>query len=504
MIFLRAHTLPLLALAVLAIVLLVGCAVPLAPGYSIERERFEVRYLADAAPHLAIRAEYRLKNVGNSTLTSVTARLPGSTLYRMQNLQLEIDGRPVSLPLLPYETGASAAQEERMIPFDPAWDRKLKRFVAIQYGLNANPTDQAALTVDTLSFYLPSSGWFPAFEEPRNLFAHDIRRPAPTDFVLLVPDSFRVHAAGALAGTHRSSGQTEWRFRIGRRDPNPFVVAGTYQEQVVKASDTEMSFWTFQQLPPGAVTAAGTRLAATLSTYTAVFGPLSKPPLRVWIAQTQSNLNPSLAGPRPDFETTFPDGLLLDQTALASGIQSEGFLASVEEALAHLWLGERVRIQPEAELVMRNGFARYATIVAAESRGGEPARRKEILSLLDAYKHPQSPVGEKALMAKRWVGPREQSAIPPDKAPLFFIALEDEYSESVIRRGIARLVSSLRGQSVGLSDLRSALEMETGKNLGDFFRVWLNQPGIPADFQSRYLQPASSQDVQRQKMENQK
>ncbi len=476
------------AVALLALAGLAGCAVPLAPGYDIEREKIEVHYISGAPPHLAVRSEYRLKNVGNSELTSVVATLPGKLLYGMQNLRIEIDGRQVSLPPTLHEGREPSPQEEERIPFDPPWGVKQKRFVVVQYDLNAPSGGEAAAVVDTDYFYLLSSGCFPSFEEPKNLFAHDVRRPVPTDFIVRVPDAFRVHTAGTLAGTRHNSGETEWHYRIGKRDPELFAVAGMYQEQVVKAPNAEVSFWTFQPMPPEAVNAAGTRLAATLSAYTVAFGPLLKPPLKVWIVRTQSKIDASPWDSGPTLGTAFPDGLVLNEAAFDSGLQRENFLDSAEEGLAHLWVGKRVGIRPEAEFVLRTGFARYAAIAAVEARAGELARRKEILSRLDAYKHAQSEAIEKPLAAVTWNDSAEQRGIVYAKAPLFFIALEDEYGEAALRRSIAHLVSASRGESVGLSDLRAALELETGKNLVEFFRIWLDRPGIPEDFRGRYRQ----------------
>jgi aminopeptidase N len=44
----------------------------------------------------------------------------------------------------------------------------------------------------------------------------------------------------------------------------------------------------------------------------------------------------------------------------------------------------------------------------------------------------------------------------------------------------------LRGQEVGFDDMRSAIEQTCGKDLGAFFREWLYEKGLPADFRSRY------------------
>ena len=72
------------------------------------------------------------------------------------------------------------------------------------------------------------------------------------------------------------------------------------------------------------------------------------------------------------------------------------------------------------------------------------------------------------------------------KAELFLLALEAQCGKEKLRRALAWMVRSLRGKPVDYEDLRSALEAETRQNLSEFFRVWLNHPGIPGDFRARY------------------
>ena len=38
------------------------------------------------------------------------------------------------------------------------------------------------------------------------------------------------------------------------------------------------------------------------------------------------------------------------------------------------------------------------------------------------------------------------------------------------------------------NDLRVAIQLETGEDPAEFFRLWLNQPGIPDEFRKKYEQ----------------
>jgi aminopeptidase N len=88
--------------------------------------------------------------------------------------------------------------------------------------------------------------------------------------------------------------------------------------------------------------------------------------------------------------------------------------------------------------------------------------------------------------------PPEQRAISLAKAPLFFIALEDQCGEEAVRKALARVVNLLKGQQAGYNEIRSAIEETSGKDLAEFFRVWLYEKGIPKDFRSRYEQANES------------
>jgi len=73
------------------------------------------------------------------------------------------------------------------------------------------------------------------------------------------------------------------------------------------------------------------------------------------------------------------------------------------------------------------------------------------------------------------------------RSELFYLALEDRCGEPNVHHALARIVRILRGQTWGVTDLRSAMEAECGGDLADFFREWLIRPGIPESFRARYM-----------------
>jgi aminopeptidase N len=71
---------------------------------------------------------------------------------------------------------------------------------------------------------------------------------------------------------------------------------------------------------------------------------------------------------------------------------------------------------------------------------------------------------------------------------LLLFALEDAGGRDALHRATRRMLQALRGGTWGRNELRSALEAETGKDLGEFFRVWARPDEIPAAFRAAYPQ----------------
>src|SRR6516225_12412947 len=74
--------------------------------------------------------------------------------------------------------------------------------------------------------------------------------------------------------------------------------------------------------------------------------------------------------------------------------------------------------------------------------------------------------------------PIGQRRIALAKAPLFYVTLEDVCGKAEVRKGLARVVTLLRGQRVDYNVLRSVLEETTNRSLAQMFRIWLNDKGL--------------------------
>lgn len=442
-----------------------------------------MRFVGGQSPELQIRANFTLENFGNGELKIIEAVFPNEKQFGRRNLRAQLDGRDVPLSKLPEEYQHDAPNTLRM-SLEPAWGRKQKRELVIEYTLSSPEDSGARIAIAESSFYLGIRGGFPVLQPPSHMLAPFPKRPDKTIVTIRVPQDLLVLSRGSSAGRKRQNGETEHRFLLRKDDLAPYVVAGRYTESSSRAKTNTAIFWTVAPLKEDP-DPAGDRIAAAWEILQTDFGSLDKN-VRVPHVVECPGLRAHVTGEEGPATASFPGGALVNSEALALGIGSGAFLEKVTHALAHNWFGGELYPTSDAVIGMGEGLPDYATIVIDEARKGSAARQQRVNELLRAYDIALKQAAEKPLGVTTLVDPPEQRRIALTKAPLFYIALEDQYGEAPIRAGLNRMVTLLRGQEVGYDDLRAALEESTGKNLAEPFRVWLYGKGIPKNFRNRY------------------
>jgi hypothetical protein len=460
-----------------------GCTVLLTPGYRIVKESREVQFVAGQSPELGIRAKFTLENIGNGELKFIDVIFPDEKDFGRRKLRAQVDSREATLSKLPEEYRHDAPNTLRM-SLTPAWKQKQKREIEIEYTLSSPEDPGARITLTESSFHLGFRGWFPALEPPRHVLAPYPKRPDKTIVVIRVPQEFLVLSRGTPAGQKRQGSEAEHRFLLRKDDLAPYVVAGRYTESSSHNQASSVIFWTMAPLKQDP-TAAGALIRAAWNVLQTDFGPIDKNS-RVPHVVESADLRAHITGEAGPAAAPFPGGALANSEALALGIDSEAFLEKVTHALAHNWFGGELYPASDAAIGMGEGLPDYAAIVIDEARNGNAAREQGIGRLLREYDGVMKQTAEKPLGLTTLLDPPEQRQIALAKAPLFFIALEDAYGQAPVRAGLNRLVALLRGQEVGYDDLRAALEESTGKNLSEFFRLWLYGKGLPKEFRARY------------------
>lgn len=469
-----------------------ACAVPLAPGYKIVKESREIRFVSGQPPELRIRARYTLRNSGTADLTFLDASLPEERTFGRTDLRVEVDGREVSAANLP--AGSQGAEPDALrIPLIGSWRRGQKRQLSIEYTLRSPQDSGSRITIGENSFHLGSRGWYPELLPPKSALSPHPSFPKTGDFTVRVPADFDVLAGGASGRFRRMGNEIELRRRLTADDQASYVVAGHYaaSARLVDRNAPKAIFWTLKPLVEDPRTGAE-QIESVWSTLEKDFGPLDKSILFPHIVESPE-LRSRFSDDAAPAAVAFPGGALVNPAALALGINSDEFIATVTRALAHEWIGETIYADSQAAVGMGEGLPEYAAIVIDEASGGPDARRKHVAEFLHRYDEAvknakETPLGDISLGDA--AGPRR---IALAKAPLFFVALEDLCGEAAMRSGLAHLMAADRGRETGYADLRAALEEASNRDLAGMFRLWLNGTGIPEDFRQRYQGAAAGE-----------
>jgi hypothetical protein len=486
----RARATILASLALFSAVLLSGCGVPIAPGYQIQKESLTLHFISGAPPHLAMRADYRLQNVGTAPLNFVEVTLPSEKSFGSANFRATVAGAEITpereQSVMDETASPGAAPDESLwrISLPRSLRQKQKIDITLAYDLAAQPATDPRIFVGASAFYLDDSGWFPEFQEPKALFAEDIVRPNPTGLTVVIPANFRVTASGEAHGAKKRNAETEYRFRIGASDFDPYVLAGQYRQQKISGDGTQVVIWTFQPVSAAQAQQTAAQIAAAAKFYAQNFGPLPKSMNAIYDAELPGN------GAGQNAWQGFLPGVIYNrvfdpQKSFGAGLNNGLSGDFIQIELGYTWFGHMIRPRPEA-WSLGIGLSTYAF---AESNEVGASRTEGIRSSLNHYDNDRGQAVEKPIVFLTPNDPQDQLQIGFDKMQLFFFVLEDKCGRQNLTHAIAHMVYALRGQQYGYSDFRAALEEECHQNLAGFFRAWLNQKGIPADFRARYENP---------------
>jgi hypothetical protein len=157
-----------------------------------------------------------------------------------------------------------------------------------------------------------------------------------------------------------------------------------------------------------------------------------------------------------------------------------------------------VPLRSDTDTLLGRGLGLFAVALAAEARGGQPARQAEIVRLLAEYDRAGAAGEEPSLLRPPEQSTPQQLAANALKAALFLADLDDLAGANKFEEAMQRLQLTMvgRGLTLSLDDLRASLETSAGIPMADVFRQWLNHPGVPDSFRDRYspsspLPPAS-------------
>jgi hypothetical protein len=459
-----------------------SCAVPLGPGYTIEKQEVRVRFASKPEPRIRIEADYHLKNTGNQPLSELEMRLPGRRRFRYEQPRASW-GDTVLTP----ETSPDNPRDTRLTFREP-WRKSSRQtlHLSVEY-LPANPAE-TNLSFSEDAFFLPAAGWSPELLPTKGIFSTGGVPPKAWELLVTVPEGFQIHTSGEAKKTAKKNGEFTALSKQGRTDPYPFIVAGRYNAAEIGGGNEKMHLWTRQPQESAGLREASEGLARVIGAYNASFGERGKESSQTWIVECPvtagcfTKLNPVTAkllgedeNERTTAEMISGDTMMVD---LSGGTPK--LAAAAAPSLAASWLGYAQNpgfFEQELPLALLPAFAASIGSDAAE---GADARGETILNALRLVPmdgKPDQPEARAVLRAKSF---------------LFFYGLQDRYGKEVFRKATGHMLYARRGKGFGLDDLIAAFEEETHQNVAEFVRQWMKQPGVPKGFRERYAGTAAA------------
>lgn len=169
--------------------------------------------------------------------------------------------------------------------------------------------------------------------------------------------------------------------------------------------------------------------------------------------------------------------IFYDENAITGQNTMEALLA---HEIAHQWFGNTVSEADWPHLWLSEGFATYLTHVYMGQQYGQEAFQKRLDDdrsqvIYYARLHPQNPVVDTT-------GPDPKDLLTANsyqKGAWILHMLREEVGEEAFWKGLQKYYSSFRFGNATSQDFAQIMETISGKSLGQFFRQWLYQPGVP-------------------------
>jgi hypothetical protein len=462
---------------------LAACAASLGPGYVVEKQSIQVTFLPNPEPRIQVAAEYRLKNTGNQNLDSLDVRLPGRR-FRPSAVSIAWDGVPLS------QSSSPDNPRDTLVSFSSPWSIGATHTIRFTYDIRSASGEEGSIVFTPDAFNLPAEGWAPALPQPRGVFGVGGVPPKKWELSVRVPPGFLVHASGRNEKHSAKNSEVEFRFEQTADDFSSFVVAGRYHEAVQDLpGNQEVHVWSREEIHSDELQQAGGSLSIMLATYDSLFGARgkSKPPL--WIVECPSEVG--CVSPRSGLYSSILYGedargaaeMISRDTVLVDPRVAQGQREAIAgPALAASWLGYGQNPGFYEHQPPMSALPAFAAALARESSSGAQVRGQIIqraLAQVPAHVSRES---------------NDDPAISRAKGILLFYALRDRVGPENFQRALQQMLSSRRGRGFDITDLISALEVESKQVIGPFVREWIKRPGVPADFRTMYSQSNARQD----------
>jgi hypothetical protein len=459
-----------------------SCAVPLGPGYTIEKQQVRVRFASTPEPRIRIAADYQLKNTGNRPLSELELRLPGRRRFRFEQPSVTWGGASLT-----PETSPDNPRDTRLT-FPEPWRVSSRKILclSVEY-IPANP-GETSLSFSSDAFFLPAAGWSPEMLPAKGLFPTGGVPPKAWELLVAVPEGFQIHTSGIEKKTAHRNGEFTVLAEQRRKDPYPFIVAGRYNSAEIGRGKEKMHLWTRQPQESAGLREASDALERVIAAYDASFGERGKESSQTWIVECPvaagcfTKLNPATARLLGEEENERTTAEMISQDTMVVDLSGgpPKLAAEAAPSLAASWLGYGQNpgfFEQKLPLALLPVFAASIGEDAAEGADARGETIRNALRLIPTDGKPHQ---------------LESPAVLRAKSFLFFYGLQDRYGQEVFRKATGHMLYARREKGFELDDLIAAFEQETHQNVAEFVRQWMKRPGVPEEFRARYAGTAAA------------
>lgn len=148
--------------------------------------------------------------------------------------------------------------------------------------------------------------------------------------------------------------------------------------------------------------------------------------------------------------------------------------------LAHQWFGDLIAPRGWPEIWLNESFATYFEILCMEALEGPDDFARRLATERDSYFEEARDRYARPVVTRTYAHPYvlfDRHAY--EKGCLLLHTLRDQLGDAAFFAGVRRYVAAARGTAAETSDLRRALEAESGEDLSDFFEHLVYGPGHP-------------------------
>ena len=312
--------------------------------------------------------------------------------------------------------------------------------------------------------------WFPTFDFPRERFTYEGRFTAKSHL--------QVISNGKLLSKEPASGRlgyTTWHYALGNEDLVSYLVmvaAAEYRHWQDQWREIPLHYYAAGDADEAAMRRLLGRTGEMMDLLSSLTG--TDYPYPVY---RQIMVQRFLYTGMENSAATVMDRHLLSPERNA-GFNTWGESVVAHE-LAHQWFGDLLTCRTWRHLWLNEGFATYfGGLWMEKSRGVEYAARRtrqRYAGVMGADKRRPRPLVRGFFNDSA----DQRSANPYGKGASVLQMLRVLLGDETFSRGIARYVSSHRGQLVQTEDLKRAMEKESGMYLDWFFDQWVYLAGHP-------------------------